>query len=130
MSRPTACPRSGSGASTRSDLAGRGERARGARPAPSETRWRAGVGVERLGAHLPGTTGPVLPGAYGPDVAISVVLAEDSLIVREGIQQILALEPGVEVVAACGDLPELMEAIEREAPEVVLTDIRMPPGQI
>ena len=37
--------------------------------------------------------------------------------------------PDVEVVASCGDLPELMEAIERESPDVVLTDIRMPPGQ-
>ena len=58
-----------------------------------------------------------------------MVIAEDSLIVREGIQQILALEPDVDVVASCGDLPELMEAIERESPDVVLTDIRMPPGQ-
>ncbi len=62
-------------------------------------------------------------------VNVRVVIAEDSLIVREGIQQILALEPDVDVVASCGDLPELMEAIERETPDVVLTDIRMPPGQ-
>jgi DNA-binding NarL/FixJ family response regulator len=60
-------------------------------------------------------------------VNVRVVIAEDSLIVREGIQQILALEPDVEVVASCGDLPELMAAIERESPDVVLTDIRMPP---
>ena len=70
------------------------------------------------------------PHPYGVrSVNVRVVIAEDSLIVREGIQQILALEPDVEVVASCGDLPELMEAIERESPDVVLTDIRMPPGQ-
>src|SRR4051812_40504474 len=63
-------------------------------------------------------------------VAIRVIIAEDSLIVREGIQQILALAPDIEVVASVGDLPELMEAIEREVPDVVLTDIRMPPGQL
>ena len=67
---------------------------------------------------------------YGSHVTIRVVIAEDSLIVREGIQQILAIAPDIEVVAACGDLPELMEAIERESPDVVLTDIRMPPTQV
>jgi DNA-binding NarL/FixJ family response regulator len=63
-------------------------------------------------------------------LTVRVIIAEDSLIVREGIQQILALEPDIDVVASCGDLPELMEAIERESPDVVLTDIRMPPGQL
>jgi len=57
-----------------------------------------------------------------------VVLAEDRLIVREGIGQLLAASPSVEVVAECGDFTELREAIERERPDVVLTDIRMPPS--
>ena len=57
-----------------------------------------------------------------------VVIAEDNLIAREGILQLLALEPEFEVVAACGDLPEVLEAVEREAPDAVLTDIRMPPS--
>jgi DNA-binding NarL/FixJ family response regulator len=60
-------------------------------------------------------------------VAIRVVVADDMLIVREGIQQVLAASPSVEVVAACDDLPTLMVAVERERPDVVLTDIRMPP---
>jgi len=63
-------------------------------------------------------------------VGVRVVIAEDSLIVREGIQKILALSEDVEVVAACGDMPELVAAIEREVPDVVLTDIRMPPDQV
>ena len=63
-------------------------------------------------------------------MSLKVILAEDNLLVREGIQQILALEPDIEVVGSCGDLPELMEAIERESADVVLTDIRMPPGQV
>lgn len=58
---------------------------------------------------------------------IRVVLAEDSLIVREGIRHLLETDPDVEIVAGCGDLDSLMEAVDRERPDVVLTDIRMPP---
>jgi DNA-binding NarL/FixJ family response regulator len=61
-------------------------------------------------------------------VAIRVVVAEDSLIVREGLQQLLAASPSVHVVAAYGDVEEVLEAVERDRPDVVLTDIRMPPS--
>jgi len=60
-------------------------------------------------------------------VAIRVVIAEDSLIVREGVQQVLAASPSIEVVATCGDFNSLLETVARERPDVVLTDIRMPP---
>ena len=60
-------------------------------------------------------------------MAVRVVIAEDSLIVREGIQELLASSPGTDVVAACGDVDSLLEAVETHAPDVVLTDIRMPP---
>jgi DNA-binding NarL/FixJ family response regulator len=60
-------------------------------------------------------------------VGIRVVVAEDSLIVREGLRQLLDSSPTVDVVAACSDLGSLLEAIEHERPDVVLTDIRMPP---
>jgi DNA-binding NarL/FixJ family response regulator len=62
-------------------------------------------------------------------VSIRVVLGEDSLIVREGIEELLAASPTVDVVAACQDYDSLVEAIDRERPDVVLTDIRMPPSQ-
>src|SRR5689334_4484406 len=62
-------------------------------------------------------------------MAIRIALAEDSFIVREGLQEVLAEEPGIDVVAACGDLDSLLEAVEREHPDVVLTDIRMPPSK-
>lgn len=62
-------------------------------------------------------------------MAIRVAVGEDSVIVREGIQQLLAPSPTVEVVAACGDLASLVDAIDRTKPDVVLTDIRMPPGR-
>jgi DNA-binding NarL/FixJ family response regulator len=62
-------------------------------------------------------------------VAIRVVVGEDSFIVREGLRQLLAAADGVEVVAECADLGALEQAIEERRPNVVLTDIRMPPTQ-
>ena len=47
---------------------------------------------------------------------------------REGLQQLLAGSPTVEVVAACGDAESLLAAVEEKRPDVVLTDIRMPPS--
>jgi DNA-binding NarL/FixJ family response regulator len=61
-------------------------------------------------------------------VAIRVVVVEDSLIVREGVRELLAMSPTVEVVGAHGDLDSVLEAVERDRPEVILTDIRMPPS--
>ena len=59
---------------------------------------------------------------------IRVAVAEDSLILREGLGQLVAASPGLEHVASCGDLSSLLETVERDSPEVVLTDIRMPPS--
>jgi DNA-binding NarL/FixJ family response regulator len=56
-----------------------------------------------------------------------VVLAEDSFIVREGLREIFAAHDRIEVVAACEDLDGLLAAVEAERPDVVVTDIRMPP---
>jgi DNA-binding NarL/FixJ family response regulator len=61
-------------------------------------------------------------------VAIRVALGEDSMLVREGLRQVLAQQPQIDVVAACEDMPSLLAAIESERPDVVLTDIRMPPS--
>jgi DNA-binding NarL/FixJ family response regulator len=58
---------------------------------------------------------------------IRIALGEDSLIVREGLRQLLAVDD-VEVVATVADLPSLRAACERERPDVVVTDIRMPPN--
>ena len=58
---------------------------------------------------------------------LAIALADDSLIVREGVAQILAGEPEMRLVASCGDLPSLLAAVEAERPDVVVTDIRMPP---
>lgn len=61
-------------------------------------------------------------------MAIRVVLAEDHLIVREGVRRLLETQHDVEVAAACGDLDSLLAAVDTEEPDVVVTDIRMPPG--
>jgi DNA-binding NarL/FixJ family response regulator len=58
---------------------------------------------------------------------IRVALAEDNLLVREGLEQIVRADSRLSLVASCRDLDELEDAIERERPDVVLTDIRMPP---
>jgi len=58
---------------------------------------------------------------------ISVVLGDDSFLAREGIARVLESIEDVELVATCVDLDELRAAVERETPDVVVTDIRMPP---
>ena len=67
---------------------------------------------------------------YRDDVAIRVVLADDNLLIREGLERVLAAQAGIEVVATCSDLPSLQAAIDRDQPDVVLTDIRMPPSNL
>jgi DNA-binding NarL/FixJ family response regulator len=62
-------------------------------------------------------------------VAIRVVLAEDHYLVREGVRRLLETRPDLEVVAACDDLASLLAAVDSERPDVVVTDIRMPPGE-
>jgi DNA-binding NarL/FixJ family response regulator len=61
-------------------------------------------------------------------MAIRVAVADDNLLVREGIVHVLDRAPEIEIVSACADIDELLAAIEEEDPDVVLTDIRMPPS--
>ena len=56
-----------------------------------------------------------------------LVIAEDSLLVREGLATLLRAQDDLELVALCEDYDTLMAAVEAEKPDVVLTDIRMPP---
>jgi len=60
-------------------------------------------------------------------VSLTVALADDSFLVREVLLQLLAAEPGIEVLAACEDMDGLLAAIDEHPPDVVVTDIRMPP---
>ena len=61
-------------------------------------------------------------------MTIRVVVAEDNLLVREGLQHLLESSPSVEVVGAYGDVEALLGQVEQDRPDVVLTDIRMPPS--
>ncbi|MFF4477225.1 response regulator [Streptomyces sp. NPDC001520] len=58
---------------------------------------------------------------------LRVVLAEDSVLLREGLIGLLS-RCGHDVVAAVGDAPALLAAVEEHVPDIVLTDVRMPPG--
>jgi DNA-binding NarL/FixJ family response regulator len=59
--------------------------------------------------------------------ALRIVLGEDSYLAREGIMRALQEVDEVEVVATCSDLDDLRTTIDAVQPDVVLTDIRMPP---
>jgi DNA-binding NarL/FixJ family response regulator len=61
-------------------------------------------------------------------MALRLVIAEDHLLVREGIRRLLETQPDLEIAAVCEDLDSLLAAVDAERPDVVITDIRMPPG--
>jgi DNA-binding NarL/FixJ family response regulator len=59
---------------------------------------------------------------------IRLVLAEDQYLVREGVRRLLETQDDLHVAAVCDDLDSLLAAVAVERPDVVVTDIRMPPG--
>ncbi|MFB7244280.1 DNA-binding response regulator [Streptomyces populi] len=61
------------------------------------------------------------------DRSLRVVLAEDSVLLREGLVGLLD-RCGHEVVSAVGDARALIAAVEEHAPDIVVTDVRMPPA--
>lgn len=61
-----------------------------------------------------------------PPMGTKVVIAEDAFIVREGVRMLLE-EAGYDLVAAVESYDELIEAVDTHSPDVVITDIRMPP---
>jgi DNA-binding NarL/FixJ family response regulator len=67
-------------------------------------------------------------GPQGEAPTIRVVLADDSYLVREAISHVLATEPRFDLVATVDNGESLLQAVEDERPDVVLTDIRMPPS--
>jgi DNA-binding NarL/FixJ family response regulator len=60
-------------------------------------------------------------------MAIRIVVGEDSVVIREGIERMLERSDDIKVVSACADAATLRAAIAEQRPDVVLTDIRMPP---
>src|SRR2546428_11683744 len=60
-------------------------------------------------------------------VTVTVVLAEDSYLMREGVSRLLESDQAIKLVATGADLESLLAAVEEHSPDVVVTDIRMPP---
>jgi len=65
---------------------------------------------------------------YPGGVPVRVVIAEDDYLVLEGLQALLQDEPGIEVVAGYRDAESVLANVESDSPDLVLTDIRMPPA--
>ena len=64
---------------------------------------------------------------YARPVPIRVVLADDNFLIREGVRRLIEEIPELELLAAADSYDSLLAAVEEHAPDVVLTDIRMPP---
>lgn len=60
---------------------------------------------------------------------IRVVAAEDSYLIREGLRVLLDTQPDLELVATAASLPELLSTVASHRPDVLVTDVRMPPDQ-
>ena len=60
-------------------------------------------------------------------MALRVVFAEDNYLVRQGVTSLLTEVEDIDVVAVASDLASLLESVAEASPDVVLTDIRMPP---
>ncbi|MDW5595450.1 response regulator transcription factor [Conexibacter stalactiti] len=61
-------------------------------------------------------------------MTLRVVIADDSSIIRTALEHVLEGSPSLEVVGLCGDRDEVLRAVEELAPDVVVTDVRMPPA--
>jgi DNA-binding NarL/FixJ family response regulator len=60
-------------------------------------------------------------------VRIRVVIAEDNALLRDGLLRLFERVEDIEIVGSCASLPELLDMVQTEGPDVVVTDIRMPP---
>src|ERR1700744_6683232 len=70
---------------------------------------------------------PVEQNGAGPDGPISVFLADDNLIVREGVRALINARRDLQVVGVAADYDELVAGADATQPQVIVTDIRMPP---
>jgi DNA-binding NarL/FixJ family response regulator len=71
---------------------------------------------------------PHAPSAGIRPPALRVAIGERSELLRGAIAYVLESGPGVDLVASCADSDSLAEAIRSEVPDVVLSDIRLPPS--
>src|SRR3954454_8666569 len=68
-----------------------------------------------------------MPVGEVPGMGLALVIAEDAVLVREGVRQMVGRERERTRVAACGDLPSARLALAEHRPDVLVTDVRMPP---
>lgn len=61
-------------------------------------------------------------------MAIRVVIADDNALMRDGLARLLGDRDDIEVIGCCGDGDELLACVASDRPDVVVTDIRMPPS--
>ena len=106
----------------------------GIEPNPALQRLQKGILTQDPALELP-TGIPAPNGLARPaqDAAVPptrLVLAEDHYLLREGMRRLLETSPDLEIAAVCEDLDSLLAAVEAERPDVVVTDIRMPPGNL
>jgi serine/threonine-protein kinase len=97
-------------------------------PVDAASRIRAGSDAEPSGGLASLGRDRTLPAKQdcGDGPTMRVILVDDAPLVREGIARLL-IEQGVEVVAQLSDATGLLAAVEAERPDVVITDVRMPP---
>jgi DNA-binding NarL/FixJ family response regulator/DNA-binding SARP family transcriptional activator len=105
----------------------------GIEPSPPLQRLQKEILAQDPALELPARI--AAPNAFAraaPDAHTStrLVLAEDHYLLREGMRRLLETNPDLEVAAVCEDLDSLLAAVEAERPDVVVTDIRMPPGNL
>src|SRR5437867_7080983 len=79
----------------------------------------------REGPRADGTRGGTREGEVA--LTIKVVLADDNVLVREGVRALLDASDGIEFIGVASDAPTLIEAANLLQPDVVVTDIKMPP---
>jgi DNA-binding NarL/FixJ family response regulator/DNA-binding SARP family transcriptional activator len=99
----------------------------GIEPSPVLQRLQRGILAQDPALERPAGISAPNEAAIAPT---RLVLAEDHYLLREGMRRLLETNPDLEVAAVCEDLDSLLAAVEAERPDVVVTDIRMPPGNL
>ena len=105
----------------------------GIEPSPPLQRLQQEILIQDPALELPvGTAAPNVGRRVqdAPVPSLRLVLADDHYLLREGMRRLLETTPDLEVAAVCEDLDSLLAAIEAQRPDVVVTDIRMPPGNL
>ncbi len=67
--------------------------------------------------------------ALGPGSSISIIVADDHTVMRNGLRMLLAAEPDFEVVAEAGTIQAVFVAVRSHRPTVLVLDLNMPAGR-